>query len=239
MISDTPPPAPVAPASARPLKQRWIVQLLFMPILYGAVTFLAAGRLDWVWGWVFAAVYLISNMATLVLVRDEELIAERQRSAPDAEVWDRWTLKAFGLTYSLVAIVGGLDARFGWMQPWPAAVNVIGGLLILGATGLGLWAMRVNTFFSAIVRIQHERNHRVITSGPYRLIRHPGNLSMILWLAGAALLLGSGWALFPAAAGSLLAVWRTAREDRLLRARLAGYEAYAGRVRFRLLPPLW
>ena len=115
--------------------------------------------------------------------------------------------------------------------------------LALGAATLSaafiLWAMFSNRFFSSIVRIQAERGHAVVTGGPYRFVRHPGYVAFILQSPATALLLGSLWALVPAGlAGALLAV-RTALEDRMLRAELAGYGEYAEAVRWRLVPGLW
>jgi protein-S-isoprenylcysteine O-methyltransferase Ste14 len=102
-----------------------------------------------------------------------------------------------------------------------------------------LWAMAVNRFFSGVVRIQEERGHVVVSHGPYALVRHPGYVGVILAMVGAPLMLGSVWALIPAAATVGVIVIRTAREDLTLTRYLAGYETYAQRVRYRLLPGIW
>ena len=101
------------------------------------------------------------------------------------------------------------------------------------------WAQAVNPFFEPGVRIQSERRQRVFDTGPYRVIRHPGYSSALLLFVGMALSLGSFWALVPAALASAILVLRTALEDRLLRAELAGYEDYTRRIRWRLAPGLW
>jgi protein-S-isoprenylcysteine O-methyltransferase Ste14 len=101
------------------------------------------------------------------------------------------------------------------------------------------WAVSANRFFSAVVRIQRDRGHRVVDTGPYRLVRHPGYLGSMIHMPGAALALGSMWALPLVAAVAAVMVARTALEDRTLRAELGGYEEYSRRVRFRLMPGLW
>jgi protein-S-isoprenylcysteine O-methyltransferase Ste14 len=135
--------------------------------------------------------------------------------------------------------VAGLDdGRFHWSStPW--WVVALGYLMQL-ACWIGVaWAEAVNRFFEPGVRIQTERGHHVIDTGPYALIRHPGYFAAVLLFVGIALSLGSWWALIPAAFGSLLLVLRTVWEDRTLHAELPGYAAYAQRVRFRLVPGVW
>jgi protein-S-isoprenylcysteine O-methyltransferase Ste14 len=102
-----------------------------------------------------------------------------------------------------------------------------------------IWAMVVNRFFSPAIYVQTERGHQVVSSGPYRLIRHPGYLAMALIVGFAAVALGSWWALLPAGGYAVLILNRAAREDRFLQAELPGYRDYAKRVRYRLLPGIW
>jgi protein-S-isoprenylcysteine O-methyltransferase Ste14 len=130
------------------------------------------------------------------------------------------------------------DARFHWSRmPW--SVVGLGYLLLLAGMTLVAWAQAVNRFFEPSVRIQTDRGHRVVDSGPYAIIRHPGYAAAFLLFAGMALALGSWWALVPAGIASLLLVLRTAWEDRTLQAELPGYSAYAQKVRYRLVPGIW
>jgi len=99
--------------------------------------------------------------------------------------------------------------------------------------------MGVNPFFEKTVRIQSERGHRVIDTGPYSFVRHPGYLGFAGWILSTPLLLGSWWALIPAILSTVCLVVRTALEDRTLRMELAGYEEYIHRVRYRLVPGIW
>jgi protein-S-isoprenylcysteine O-methyltransferase Ste14 len=112
-------------------------------------------------------------------------------------------------------------------------------LIVIAGYGLVVWATGVNAFFSQVVRIQSERGHAVISSGPYRYVRHPAYVGMSLVVLGAPIMLGSWWALIPGVISALLVIVRTKLEDQTLRAELPGYAEYAQRVRYRLIPGLW
>jgi protein-S-isoprenylcysteine O-methyltransferase Ste14 len=101
------------------------------------------------------------------------------------------------------------------------------------------WALIENRFFSSVVRIQADRGHVVCDSGPYRMVRHPGYAGSIPPLVGMVLALSSMWTLIPAAVALIIAVIRTALEDRTLQDELPGYRDYAGRVRYRLIPGIY
>lgn len=108
-----------------------------------------------------------------------------------------------------------------------------------GELVLLIWAMRTNTFFARVVRIQAERGHHVISTRPYAQVRHPGYVGLCTLGLGMPLLLGSWWAFIPGALEVGLLIVRTALEDRTLQAELPGYGEYAARVRCRLLPGIW
>ncbi len=222
----------------------WIVQAALGLVGYGAIIFLSAGRLDWVWGWVFLgllAAILISHVLILVPI-NPELLAERSRGIRQegAKGWDKWVATfAAGMGTVPTWIVAALDVRFEWSASLPLALH-IGGLVgfVLG-WALFMWAMGANAFFSEAVRIQEERGHTVVTDGPYRYVRHPGYVGAILALLAIPLLLGSLWALIPAGIAAIGYVVRTALEDKMLREELDGYTEYAQQTRYRLLPTIW
>ncbi len=222
----------------------WIVQAALGLVGYGAILFLSVGRLDWVWGWVFLgllAAVLISHVLILVPI-NPELLAERARGIRQegAKGWDKWVATfAAGMGTVPTWIVAALDVRFEWSASVPLALH-IGGLIgsVLG-WALFMWAMGANAFFSEAVRIQEERGHTVVTDGPYRYVRHPGYVGAILALLATPLLLGSLWALVPAGVAAIGYVVRTALEDGMLQEELDGYQEYAARVRYRLLPGVW
>jgi len=145
----------------------------------------------------------------------------------------------YTLTMFVLCIVAGLDAvRFGWttMHVSVQVVGVVGLLLSMAVT---YWAMLSNPFLSTAVRIQEERGHQVVSTGPYRWVRHPMYVGVILLWPSTALILGSWWAVIPGLIISMIIVVRTALEDRMLQAELPGYADYAKRVRQRLIPGVW
>lgn len=224
--------------------RRWLVKEIVFVGLLLLLLFGGAGRLDWGAGWVLAALFVLQQAATGIgLWRVHPgLLAERADADEQANVkgWDLPLARLGAVILPLLAwLVAGLDARFGWTPPLPGWLVVGGGVVMALGMALTTWAMIANAFFSSVVRIQHDRGHRVATGGPYRIVRHPGYLGAILYDLGAPLLLGSWWALLPSGLAILLMTIRTALEDRTLRAELEGYAAYAQQTRWRLLPGVW
>jgi protein-S-isoprenylcysteine O-methyltransferase Ste14 len=202
--------------------------------------FLGAGCLDIPMAWVYIAVYLIYLVVMSFIMRDPELIKERSHTPKDAKSWDQKLMKVYGLCVLTTFFVSGLDVgRFTQSPQVPPLLQAI--TLGIGILSLGLigWAMRTNTFFSTVVRIQSERGHHVIDTGPYRYVRHPGYVAMIGSILATPLVFGSLWGLIPAALAAGIIGARTAAEDRTLQAELPGYAAYTRRVRYRLLPGIW
>ncbi len=232
---------PSASAAQPRLLWRGLLQAGVFVAALGVVAFAAAGRLDWPWAWVFLITYLASLALTLLLLgHDRELLAERGRAGEGVKGWDRFfsTVPALGMLSILV--ISGLDAgRFGRSPPLPLLIHLAGWIVLALAYALTIWAMRSNTFFSRVVRIQTDRGHHVISGGPYAYVRHPGYVGMFALGIGMPLLLGSLWALVPGALQVVLMIVRTALEDRTLRAELPGYRDYAARVRYRLIPGIW
>lgn len=195
----------------------------------------------WSNGWIYLLVFFASTIVCLVILRrvNPIIFRARARFQPGTELWDLRLLSLMLPAVLALMPVAALDAaRFGWSTV-PAWAIVAGYGVFLAGFALGAWAQAVNEFFEPGVRIQSERHQRVIDAGPYALIRHPGYVSGMLVFAGTALSLGSLWALVPAVLASIVLVVRTALEDRLLRVRLPGYQDYARRVRWRLVPGLW
>jgi protein-S-isoprenylcysteine O-methyltransferase Ste14 len=218
------------------------VQLIAVLAIQGAVLFLSSGRLNWTAAWAFLGVYLLALAvnALLLLRKDPELIAERAEVKEGAKPWDRILVLFITLIFPLITlVVSGLDRRFGWSPQLNLAVELTWLICILLGYGLVTWAMLSNTFFSGVVRIQKERGHTVASHGPYRFVRHPGYVGMLLFYLATPLFLGSLWGLVPAGISAVLMVVRTALEDRTLQAELDGYSDYTRQVRYRLLPGIW
>ena len=113
---------------------------------------------------------------------------------------------------------------------------VMGVVFLIVSSVLVNWAMIENPYFEPTVRIQNDRDHQVVTTGPYAIVRHPGYLSGILWIASIPLILGSLYALAPFVLYTVLMILRTYLEDRTLQEELPGYTEYAERIKYRLFP---
>jgi protein-S-isoprenylcysteine O-methyltransferase Ste14 len=206
-----------------------------------AILFLAAGRVGWLWAWVFLGIYVASVAANsfLMLRTSAETIAERGRPK-EMKDWDKlvsglWSVAQF----LLIPLIAGLDFRFGLSGEIGVGIHIAGGIVFAAGLALFGWAMITNAFFSTVVRIQEERGQTVCRDGPYHFVRHPGYTGTLLQSAGAPLLLGSWWAVLAAIAATGFMIIRTSLEDRTLRAELAGYSEFANEVRYRLLPGIW
>ncbi|MDY0039209.1 MAG: isoprenylcysteine carboxylmethyltransferase family protein [Desulforhabdus sp.] len=205
------------------------------------ILFLPAGDLFWTRGWLFLFVSVVTlGAAAFYLWRvNPEIFSARRRIQPGTKRWDRILLGFLFLAFLAVFVVAGYDdGRFA-RSDLPRWSIGCGYLLYVAGIVLTTWAEAVNRFFEPGVRIQTERGHRVIDTGPYATVRHPGYVAACLLITGIALSLGSLWALVPAGLASGLLVLRTVWEDRTLRQELPGYQEYTQRVRFRLIPGVW
>ena len=216
-------------------------QILFTLVLIGGLLFISAGTLAWPMAWVYLGIYLAGVLVTAVALwrANPELIAERAERRPDTKEWDKRVTTLATPLFIAIYIVCGLDRRFGWTPALPPVVQFSAlGLYVLGSS-LAIWAMVSNAYFATTVRIQEERDHQVVSSGPYRFVRHPGYSGWGLGFLVTPPLLGSFWGLIPAGLNCIAFIIRTALEDRTLQAELAGYQEYARQVRYRLVPGIW
>lgn len=215
---------------------------LMATVILAPVMFVAAGTVRWLPLWLYLAVLVASTMGPLwgPLRLDDGLIEERvSYKKTDMKAWDRAFMVLLQLFTLAELVVPGLDHRFGWTPAMPRAVMWVGFAGVVAATAGIVWAMTINRFFSTIVRIQTDRGHRVITAGPYRVVRHPGYAFWMAQAVSVPLLFGSLWTYVPV--GLLVAIFfvRTALEDRVLHEELDGYRDYAAQVCARLIPGVW
>lgn len=223
-----------------------IIALYVLDQILGVVgmavaVFWSAGRLNWWPAWAAIAVWLatFAAMDILLLRFNPDLMAERLAPPKGAKRWDRAILSILRLTQLARYILAGLDQRYGWTGGFPLAAQFAGLTACVLGHALLTWAMVSNAFFSQIVRIQPDRGHVVATDGPYRYVRHPAYVGLILFELGVSTLLASWWAMAASGLCASLLILRTALEDRSLQAELGGYVAYARRVRYRLVPSVW
>lgn len=236
------PPADGQQATSIPiLLLRAAVRLVFAFGIWGGLLFLSAGTFAWLRGWLHLALWLLTfavNLAVL-LPGNREVISARMNAKRSTERADTFILGLFLFTTLAIPIIAGLDA-FRWQSTTLPFWTVYVGLAIHGAgDALLLWTMAVNPFLEKTVRVQTERGHHVITTGPYAIVRHPMYLGVVLMFLAIPLTLGSIWTFLPVVAMTVLLMVRTELEERLLRRDLPGYQAYMSKNRWRILPRIW
>lgn len=213
------------------------VQSIIFWVLAAVALFGGAGSLDYPTFWAYLVIFAGVLVGSFVWI-DPDLARERLRPGGQKPPM---ALRLFSGVLILHWLVAGLDrGRFHWSDSVPDWLQILSLILLALSYALSLWAMHVNRFFSSVVRIQSDRGQRVISTGPYAYVRHPG------YLAGIVVMLTSGLALDSWLATAVLLapsvpflMYRVVTEDRVLHEELAGYGDYAARVRWRLLPGVW
>jgi len=213
---------------------------LIIVIGQAVVFFIARGGVDHLRAWLVFGLMALHGLIGLPLVRrfNPGLLAERWKERADTAPYERAVGVALFLLLLVLQVTAGLDLRLGGSSPAPWLI-IPGLALMVAGMSLITATMLVNPHLEAGARIQEDRGHRVVSSGPYGLVRHPMYLGGLLLYLGVPLVLGSLWAMIPAALIGGLFVVRTSLEDRLLHRGLAGYAEYARRTRRRLIPGVW
>jgi len=232
------------PASLpRDLTARLYKQTVVWLVVLAAVLFVAAGTWRWPQAWVLLIESGALGIASgrLMARHDPQLLRERMRGPIQKEQkpWDKVLLAGIMVLCAALPLIAGIDAVRLGLSHMPLWLEALGAVLI--AIGLYIFhvVMVANSYATTVVRVQSERGHKVISSGPYAFVRHPMYAGAMLYCFGIALLLGSWWAVATAAAVVLLFAVRAVWEEETLKAELDGYAAYAERVRFRLIPWVW
>jgi protein-S-isoprenylcysteine O-methyltransferase Ste14 len=226
-----------------PMIRKMIVQTVIWLGITAVLLFGSAGTLAWPQAWVFLAEFTIVGMASGIAIgrSDPELLRERMRSPLQRgqKSWDRALMIPMFTIWMAQYVVAGLDAVRFHTSDMPVWLNAAGAIAI----ACGFYAfhvvMQTNTFAAPVVRVQTERKHHVISTGPYAIVRHPMYAGAIPLTIGTPLLLGSWYALLCSIAIIAIFAVRAVFEEETLRQELEGYEAYAARVRYRLLPGIW
>ncbi len=212
-----------------------IAQLVFL-----SLPFAAAGTVRWTrgWIWIVLGMFSLAVFTAVARIKNPGLIRARLATKRPSKPFDKVFVVLYMLALLAFNVTAGLDARWRWSHPSFAWVYAGIGLHLTALVLLSAVAA-ANPFLEATVRIQSERGHVVVTSGPYAIVRHPMYAAVTVMFLAWPLVLGSLWAYIPAVCVALLFVFRTAHEDRTLRLELPGYEDYARRTRHRLIPGLW
>lgn len=228
------------PRSAAELAKSLLSLFIYLAFMLVAM-FWPAGTWDWPHGWRFLAVYwTITAIACVWLwITNPELFRARRKIQKGTKAWDQALTVVIILAFAAVLPVSALDdGRYHWsaLPEWAVMMGYV--LFVVGFMGFA-WAQSVNRHFEATVRIQTDREHKVISTGPYAVIRHPGYAFAILMVIGMPLSLGSLYGLIPSAVLLACVLIRTLAEDATLKAELPGYADYAQRVRQRWIPGVW
>jgi protein-S-isoprenylcysteine O-methyltransferase Ste14 len=221
---------------------RTFLQALLIPAWWIVALFGSAGHLAWTRGWICTVLYLgAMHLSRAVLQKvNPSLLRNREETIrKDTKPFDKIFLRSFLFLIIVLPVVAGFDVvRFRW-SALPFWTDYPGIILFVASVALITWTLAMNPHAESSVRIQNDRGHAVISSGPYHFVRHPMYVGLILLHASMSLILGSAGVLGIAAAIAMLLFWRTAFEDQTLRRELPGYEDYTSITRYRLMPGIW
>ena len=213
--------------------------------LFAIMLMWPAGTWHWWEAWVLVALWTVYGLViTRYLIRhDPALLAERLKLVPlhkDQKSWDKGLMLLFFIAGISLYLVPGFDVvRYQWSEPFPLWLRIIAMLIHIPCFLFLNWVMRENTYLSQVVKIDKARGHKVITTGPYALVRHPMYTVVIVLLYVVPLALGSRYALIIALFLTILLIVRTYLEDRTLYKELEGYPEYTKQTPYRLMPKVW
>lgn len=220
---------------------KYTVKVMLQRILGLACFLLAAGTLRYMRGWIYFSIYFIISIITLVIMfyNRTETLSERGKKHDNTKSWDKICVGVYVLSaFYVIYIITGLDVRFGWSH-LPTAYLYAGLVLYAISTVMGIWPLMENKHFESMSRFQSDRKQTVITTGPYRFVRHPGYLAIIVWALAVPMILGSLYAGLVSAVIIITITIRTYLEDAMLKNELSGYLDYASKVKYRLIPFIW
>jgi len=224
----------------RSLRARSALNLTKFLLVLAVVLFVSAGTLRFWQAWLYLGLQLATMTATnLYLLKKDPALLERRLKLDEQgekERAQRVVMMLFRLFGLAMLILAGVDRRLGWSAISPAIVAAAGAVFIAGVL-LVVAVFRENTYTSSIIEV--DARQTVVTTGPYRIVRHPMYAGMLLSGLATPLLLGSTWAELFLLPGYALLIVRLLAEERLLSERLAGYKEYMGRTRRRLIPGVW
>jgi protein-S-isoprenylcysteine O-methyltransferase Ste14 len=221
------------------LRRKSLYSLAAWMLILGVIMFGTAG-FGWQRGWIFFLIFWIYTIvSTIYLWRaNPEIFVARSKIHQGTKPLDNVFMVLLGVSLIAIFVVASLDARYAWSSVSNGVLILGYGLFTLGYA-MSIWVFAVNRFAEPSVRIQSDRGHHVVSTGPYAIVRHPLYTASIILFVGISLAMGSYWALVPVAVGGAVLIARTLFEERILQNELSGYREYTSRVRFRLIPGIW
>jgi protein-S-isoprenylcysteine O-methyltransferase Ste14 len=219
------------------------IQIFVMFVVFSLALFLPAGTIAWAAGWAFLIIFFSFTIAVSIWLfkTDPGLLSERMTglSNKGEKSSDKPLMIIVALTFFAWLAFMPLDAvRFGWSH-MPVWVQFLGAAIFISSWFMFYLVYRENPYLSPAVRVQQDRGQTVISTGPYRFVRHPLYSSFLVFVIGTCLLLGSSYGLIFGLALTLMVAVRAVMEERTLQKELDGYDAYMKRVRYRLIPFIW
>lgn len=217
-----------------------VIKFSIMYIVLGLALFLPAGTIFWLEAWIYLAIFITYSINLMFYLKknDPELLKSRTKFKTEVS-WDK-KISSIGAVFMIAMyIMPGFDVvRFQWSHI-PLYIELVGFIGIILSLLTHFLVIKENTFLSRVVEIQKDRGHKVITTGPYRIIRHPMYLGVIFMYICHCIALGSLYALIPCIGVLITIVLRTYYEDKMLHEQLPGYKEYAEKTRYRLIPGVW
>jgi protein-S-isoprenylcysteine O-methyltransferase Ste14 len=213
---------------------------LVEPVAFGLMLLLTAGTVNYWQAWVLLAVFAIATWtSSIYLLRtNPAALQRRMRGGPTAEarMAQKVLIGCFWLSFATIFIVSVLDHRFGWSAV-PPAICLVGDVLVAIGLGVVMLVIIQNSYAAATVRV--EAGQKLVSTGLYRLVRHPMYTGNVITMVGIPLALGSYWGLVVVLSGVVVLALRIRDEEKLLREELAGYREYTQKIRYRLVPSMW
>jgi protein-S-isoprenylcysteine O-methyltransferase Ste14 len=219
--------------------QAWL-SLLLLAVVMGLLLFISAGTIRYWQAWVYLSIFTgASLLTTLYLMKnDPALLKRRMRGGPTAEKRGKQKLIMLCASIGFIAllVVPAFDYRFRWSKV-PLSIVIAGDILVVIGFYFIFLVYKENPFTSATIEVAEDQ--KVISTGPYAIVRHPMYAGALLYLVGTPLALGSLWGLLPFVAMTPFLIWRLYDEESFLAGNLSGYAEYQKKVRHRLIPFIW
>jgi protein-S-isoprenylcysteine O-methyltransferase Ste14 len=222
-------------------KVKLLIKGFVTNLVFSAMLFICAGRINYIQGWIFLSINILSTLMNYSTIhKNSDLIIERSKPGEGIKSWDKLLLGLSALIYVIIIVLAGLDSgRFQWTPNFNWYISISGVILTVIGQILFLTARSQNNFFSSVMRIQKDRGHVVCDTGLYKIVRHPGYLGMIVSMIGIPFITTSVWSIIPTLIAIIFLLIRTSLEDKTLINELDGYVEYSKKTPYKLMPLVW